>query len=154
MKARGIKPRIPWEDRFQTPRTEDLLSEFAKHQAHLIHQAREALNSMDGVTESIAWLGIPWRWTLAFGLDGVKDKPWAYLVPQPGKPILALPMTGEAVASLPMRKLPKFIRDVVTLSPKVGGVHWMQWELTSKTQLDELITLARKKHELLLSPTA
>lgn len=153
MKSRGFKPRVPWEDRFQHPKLDELLGEFSKQQSGLIEQAREALLGLGGVKESITWLGIPWRWTLAYDLDG-GGKPWAYIVPQPGKPLLALPMSGEAVAALPMRRLPKFIRDVVVFSPKVGGVHWMQWELTSRTQVEELIGLVKKKHEMLLSPTA
>ncbi len=148
---RAIKPRIAWEDRFQAPNLEDLLSVFGKQQLQLIEQTRESILGLGEVVESITWLGIPWRWTLAFRVEGSNEKPWAYLVPQPGKPLLALPMNGEAVASLPMRRLPKFIRDVIVLSPKVAGVHWMQWELTGRSQVEELISLARRKHETVLS---
>lgn len=153
MKLKMGKPRIAWEDRFQTPKLDELIAELAKHQNQLVEQAREAILALEGVTESISWLGIPWRWTLAYGIEGVNDKPWAYIVPQPGKAVLALPMNSEAVAALPMRKLPKFVRDVVILSPKVAGVHWMQWELTSRAQVEELASLAKRKHEILLSPS-
>ena len=77
-----------------------------------------------------------------------------YLVPQPAKPLLALPMSSEMVQALPMRRLPKFIRDVIVLSPKVAGVHWMQWELSGRGQVDELVGLARRKHSAVLSPVA
>jgi len=147
-----FKPRISWQDRFQTPGVAELLAPFAKPQLQLIEQARQSLLQLDGVTESIAWLGIPWRWTLAFGVEGA-GRPWAYLVPQPGKPLLAIPMSGETVAALPIRRLSKFIRDVIVLSPKVAGVHWMQWEITGRTQVEDLIGLARRQHESVLSAT-
>lgn len=152
---RGFRARNPWEDRFQTPGLDDLLGALAKPQLQLIDQAREGLLALEGVTESIAWLGIPWRWTLAFNLEGTAaEKPWIYLVPQPAKPLLALPMSSEMVQALPMRRLPKFIRDVIVLSPKVAGVHWMQWELSGRGQVDELVGLARRKHSAVLSPVA
>lgn len=154
MRVRIAKPRVAWEDRFQTPKLEELLADLAKHPLQLVEQAREAMLALGGVNETISWLGIPWRWTIGYGLDGLNERPWAYLVPQPTKPILALPMSSEVVAALPMRKLPRFIRDVVTLSPKVGGVHWMQWELTSRSQVEELVSLAKRKHELLPMPSA
>lgn len=153
MKLKHAKLRIAWEDRFQTPKLDELMAELAKHQFQLVEQVREALLAFGGVNEKIVWQGIPWRWTLAYGLDGMNDKPWAYIVPQPGKAVLAIPMGNDMVAALPMRKLPKFVRDAVTLSPKVAGVHWMQWELTSRAQVEELVALAKRKHEFLLSPT-
>jgi hypothetical protein len=153
MKLKHSKPRIAWEDRFQAPKLEELLNNLAKHQSQLVEQAREGIFALGGITESISWLGIPWRWTMGYGHEGTHDRPWAYIVPQPTKAVFALPMTSDAVATLPMRRLPKFIRDVVVFSPKVAGVHWMQWDLSSRAQVEELISLAKRKHEFLLSPS-
>jgi len=149
---RALKNRIAWEDRFNAPSVEELLAEFGKQQLHLIEDAREGLLAFGGITERVTWLGIPWRWTLAYGVHSSGERPWAYLVPQPGKPVLALPMTSEMVKTLPMRRLPKFIRDVIAFSPRVAGVHWMQWELTGRGMVEELIELARRKREGALSP--
>lgn len=149
---RGVKARNAWEDRFQTPRVEDLLGVFTKAQLQLIEQARESILSLGGVSETISWLGIPWRWTLAFEVDGASERPWVYIIPQPGKPILALPMRGELVRSLSNKRLPKFVRDVMVMSPKVAGVHWMQWELTGRGQVEELVSLAKHQHGAVLSP--
>jgi hypothetical protein len=149
---RGIRERIAWEDRFTAPTVDELLAGFGKQQLQLIEHAREGLLGFEGVTERVTWLGIPWRWTLAYGVDGSGDRPWAYLVPQPGKPLLALPMNADMVKALPMRRLPKFIRDVIAFSPRVAGVHWLQWELTGRGMVDEVLSLARRKHEVVLSP--
>ena len=151
---RGWKAKNAWEERFETPRLEALLGVFSKAQAGLIEQARASILGMDGATESIAWLGIPWRWTLAYSVEGASDRPIVYLVPQPGKPLLALPMSGEVVISLPMRRLPKYIRDVIAYSPKVAGVHWMQWELTGRPQVDELMGLVRHQHNAVVGQPA
>lgn len=151
---RGFKERVAWEDRFTAPTADELLANFGKQQSQLIEIAREGLLGCEGVTERVMWLGIPWRWTLAYGVEGSGDRPWAYLVPQPGKPLVALPMTTEMVKSLPIRRLPKFIRDVIAFSPRVAGVHWMQWELTGRGMVEELLGLARRKHGGVLSPTA
>ncbi|MBX3375709.1 MAG: hypothetical protein KF678_01745 [Phycisphaeraceae bacterium] len=151
---RGWKAKNAWEERFETPRLEALLAVYSKTQAGLIEQARSAILAMDGATESITWLGIPWRWTLAYGARGSSDRPIVYLVPQPGKPLLALPMSGDVVSLLPVRRLPKYIRDVIAFSPKVAGVHWMQWELTGRTQVDELVGLVRHQHSAIVGQPA
>lgn len=151
MKSR-IKPRIAWEDRFHTPTLDELLEGYTKQHSQLIDQARQGVLALDSVTEVIAWHGIPWRWTLAYGIEGSQERPWAYIIPQPAKPLLALPLSGEFVETLPMRKLPKFVRDSIPLAPRVAGVHWVQWELTGKSQVDDLIALTRRKHEVMLAP--
>jgi peptidyl-dipeptidase A len=38
-----------------------------KHAAALLDDARQAFLKHPGVVESIAWKGVPWRWTLVFG---------------------------------------------------------------------------------------
>lgn len=143
---RGWKAKNAWEERFETPRVEALLAGFSKSQAGLIEQARAAILGLENAAESISWLGIPWRWTLAYTVDGSSERPIAYLVPQPGRPVLALPMAEDVVAALPMRRLPKYIRDVIAFSPKVAGVHWMQWDITGRSQLVELMGLVRQQH--------
>jgi hypothetical protein len=149
---RVYKERPAWQDRFTPPDVDELLAGLGKQQLQLIEHARNGLLALDDVTEKVTWLGIPWRWTLAYGVEGSEDRPWAYLVPQPGKPLLAIPMNSEMVKSLPMRRLPKFVRDVIAFSPRVAGVHWLQWELTGRGMVDDLLGLARRKHEVALSP--
>lgn len=151
---RGWKAKNAWEERFETPRLEALLAGVAKSHAALIEQARAAILALEGCGEVITWLGIPWRWSLAYHLPGVSERAIAYLVPQPGKPLLAVPMNGEAVMSLPLKKLPKYIRDVIMFSPKVAGVHWMQWELTARSQVDELVGLVRHHHGAMVGQPA
>lgn len=152
MSRRGMKRRPAWEDRFVIPSVADLLGVFPKHQSALIEQWRQSLLGMDGVHESIVFQGT-WRWTLAYSAEP-EERPWAYLVPKPGSPLVAVPLPPEVVSALPARKLSRTVRDGITYAPRVGEVAWPQWELTSRTLLDELLIVARKRREMMLSPTA
>jgi hypothetical protein len=154
MPRKPLKPRIPWEDRFQRPDLDQLASGLFRQQAQLVLHARDAMLSMESVGDSIVWLGIPWRWALAFAIDGDTQRPWAYIIPQPGKPVLALPLTSEMVAALDVRKLSRIVRDGILNASRVGDGYWPQWALTSRPQLDEILQIVRRKHELMLSATA
>lgn len=151
MSRKQAKPRIAWEDRFARPSVGELLEPFAKHQATLIEHIREELLALEGVRETIIWRGT-WRWTFAYTADGDGERPWAYVVPQPGRPLVAIPLNPDAIAALPLRRLSKAVRDGIALAARVGDVAWPQWEPLGRGQADELLTVAKKKHELLLSP--
>ena len=106
------------------------------------------------MVETIEWRGVPWRWSFVYRIEGDWERPWAYLVPQPGKPILAIPLSATMAGSATVRKLSRGLRDAILFSTQVAGVSWPQWELTSRPQLEEILGLARKKHETLLEPSA
>jgi hypothetical protein len=153
MTRKAAKPRVPWQDRFTVPDVALLLSGFAKQHTTLIEAVRSGLLGLEEVSEVVVWRGT-WRWTLTYLLDGDPDRAWAYLIPQPGRPVFALPVTDEMVQSLSMKRVSKAIRDGIVLAAHVGGIYWPQWELTGKPLVEELVTLARKKHESLMSATA
>lgn len=154
MNRRAIKPRSVWEDRFQTPTLDDLRAGLAKQHAQLFDLAREHLASFDGVRESIVWHGVPWRWTVTFAHAGESRAPIAYLIPQPGRPLLAIPLPVESLSSIPLRRMSKAIRDGIVFAAEVGGVHWPTWELASKPLIDEIMNLLRRRLEASLAPTA
>lgn len=154
MSRKAPKPRMAWEDRFATPDADDLLRGFHRHHTALIQQAREGILALGEVTESIVWRGVPWRWTFAFSEEGEAERAWAYLIPQPGRPLLAIPLTAEHVDGLPMKRLSKSVRDGIGLAAMVGGVYWAQWDLTSRPQVDELIGIARRRRESSAHATA
>ena len=154
MSRKAAKPRIAWEDRFAAPDAGELLAPFAKTQGVLLQSVRDGLAGLGDVIETIVWHGVPWRWTFAFAWESEPERPWAYLVPQPGRPLLAMPLTGEVIAGLPMRKLSKSVRDGLTLASLVGGVYWPQWPLVGRAQVEELIGIARRRQEALGVATA
>lgn len=148
MSRKASKPRIAWEDRFAAPEVPELLDALARQQATLVEQARDGLRALGEVSESVVWHGIPWRWTFAFAFEDEPERPWAYLVPQPGRPLLSIPLTAEVVSALPMKRLSKGVRDAIAGATLVGGVYWPQWPLTSRAQVDELILIARRRAEV------
>jgi len=110
MSRRVVKPRIAWEDRFASPDADDLGS---------IHQdsgRADRIGPARGWSGSAMWwsrscgTGCRGRWTFAFALDSEPERPWAYLVPQPGRPLLRCRYGGD-IAALPMRKLSRSVRD-------------------------------------------
>jgi hypothetical protein len=152
MSRRGIRLRPVWEDQYTLPQRADLLSPLPRQQRVLVDLIRERVLALPSVEEVLSWRGIPWRWAFGYSMEGEADRPFAYLIPCPVKPMFSMPFTAEQCRRLTFTKLSRPVRDSISGSMQVAGVRWPQWELTSKTLADELLTLARKRHELLLAP--
>lgn len=145
METLRANSRTPWEDRFTRPTVRSLLGAMDKEPHSLVQHARETLASLPSLREDIAWKGVPWRWCFVFFHGQDEARAFAYVVPRPAKPILAVPIDSDIVSELPLKKLPKHIREVLTQAPLVGGVRWCQWDLASKPQIDDILNLARLK---------
>jgi hypothetical protein len=143
----STKARPLWEDRFARPTLEALLAELPKPAAALVGSFREALLAREGITEELAWQGVPWRWALAFAAGAgpglAADRVVAYVVPNPVRPLACVPVPSGLVTGSVAKKLSKPTRDAIRFAPSIGGVQWPQWELTSKSVVDELATLVR-----------
>lgn len=135
------KPRAAWEDRFRRPTVDELLSGLNKQLLGLADAWRERMAEA-GLREELSWQGIPFRWTLVYRSEARPDRAVAYLVPQPVKAYLSIPIASDAVSRLPMRRLSKAVRDSLGAASLVNGQYWAQWELTSKAQLEELALIA------------
>jgi hypothetical protein len=145
MARKTLYPAIrPWENRYRTPAAADLIAELEPAAAELFRHVRSGL-TLCAMGEVLAWHGIPWRWSFRYSLASDRT-PVAYLVPQPDRAILILPLPAS-LASDGEAKYSRHIRDVVALTPPVGGVRWTHWPLSSRSQADELILLARRSAE-------
>lgn len=122
-----------------------LLADIEKEPHALVQYARESFASVPQVREDLSWQGVPWRWCFTYHAAADEPRPFAYLIPQPTKPAIAVPIEADIIAELPLRRLPKHIRDVLGTAPNVGGVRWCQWDLASKNQIDDVLKLARLK---------
>lgn len=145
--------RNAWEDRFRTPTIDDLCEGLQKQFSGLFETAREKLRGYPGLVEGLSWQGLPWRWTLIYRLPQDNGKAWAYLVPDPAKPLIALTVPAPMVGLLPMHRYKKHVKDGVLQSRMVDGVYWATWEITSKAQLGEILELVHHKHGLLTKKT-
>lgn len=137
--ASSSKPRAAWEDRFRRPTVDEVLEALNKQLLSLAESWRERMSETPGVREELSWQGIPFRWTLVYRNE---SRPIAYLVPQPVKAYIAIPIAADAVNRLPLRKLSKPVRDSLGAASLVNGQYWAQWDLVSKAQLDELMLIA------------
>jgi hypothetical protein len=140
-----VRGKHVWEDRFRSPTWAELAAVFPRAQASLIEQARERLLSVPLVRERLAWHGIPWRWSLSYTTETDGPSPVAFLIPQPGKPRLAVPLPAELISVVPLRKLSKPVREAIVYAPQVAGVRWANWELTGQGVLDEVLALVEQK---------
>jgi hypothetical protein len=140
--------RSAWEDKYRKPSAPGLIGEVAKPLQTVLEFARERLARLDGVSESLEWQGFPWRWSLVFrrarGAPG--ERALAYLVPQPSRPLLVVPVPGELIERMERKRIARPVRDLVHLSPAVGPVRWCQFELSSRTFADEVMELVRMLH--------
>lgn len=141
MSSASQKCRAAWPDRFRVPTPDELLNPFNKQVGALIEHVRERLLATEAVKEEISFQGV-WNWTFVYRLPNDSDLGWAYLVPDPAKPRISVPVQDDIVADLPIRKLSKFIRDGLIHAPMVNGVRWATWDLVNKTQADDILSLA------------
>jgi hypothetical protein len=145
-----FKHKSVWENKFRSPTLAELKAAYPKPVQQLVDEAREALVTFGDYKEDLAWLGIPWRWSLVYRQPG-EPLAAAYLVPQPVKPRLAVPVEMEFVLTAPTRKLSKFIREGLVHCPEVGGIRWASWELLAKNQIDEIIDFMTLRRQAALA---
>ena len=148
--------RSAWEDRFRRPEADELNAHYNKQLGSLFEAARTKLLSFDSVTEEVRWQGLPWRWCLRYSTEGDTTDAWTYLVPDPLGPIVSVPLTVEMIDAMPMKRLKKHVRDGVVFGKRVGQVVWASWQTTNRTQLDEVLDVAKRKHKYVaeLKPSA
>ena len=130
-----------WSDRFRQPDAADLLTGLRGAAGNAFRHARYVLLA-EGATERLVWLGT-WCWSFAFQLGKDDDRAWVYLIPEPGKPSVCVPVPEGALSGAQASQLPKCVREAVAKASVVGGVRWPQWEVLGKSQVEEPISLAR-----------
>lgn len=103
--------------------------------------------------ESLDWMGIPWRWTFVYRRLEVRSD--SYLVPLPTGPRWVLTVPVELVEHLPLKHLPRPVREGLLGATRVGGHLWPHWDVVTKGQVPEIAQLvdAILAHEPLASAT-
>lgn len=155
------RSRSPWEDRFTTPTEESLLADVVPPGAGAMREVLEKLAALTGLERTVAWQGVPWRWTIVFRRAGEEASltpppAFAYVIPHPVQPGVCVPLTAAVASTLPMKKLKKGIRDVLVHAPVVDGVHWASWELAGDGAVEaaDVVEIAERKHAAIMSPGA
>src|SRR6185436_5942499 len=108
---------------------------------------RERLLAFEGVSERLEWQGVPWRWTLVYSCQLDPTRAFAYIIPDPAKPQVAIPLTVNMVQALPLKRMRKAVRDGVVFSRLIAGVYWPGWALEAVGQLDDVIEIMQRKYK-------
>ncbi|GAB4386606.1 MAG: hypothetical protein Kow0022_16110 [Phycisphaerales bacterium] len=132
-----------WEDQFTRPDRASLLAGLNKQDQVLVDRCLERLESVPKARAAIRWHGIPWRWTFCFESD--KRDPIAFVVPEPRRPRLAIPLSADDLDRVNMRKLSRPLKEGIALAAAINGIVWTEWVLSSKSQTDELFTLVESR---------
>lgn len=146
--------RLAWEDRFRQPTLDELKGHYNKQLGSLFDAARARLLEFDGVEEEIIWMGLPWRWTLRYRVEGDPTEAWVYLVPEPLGVEVTIPVTVAMVESMPTKRLKKHVRDGITFGKRVGELVWATWQPPTKGPLDEVLDVAKRKHKYVIERRA
>jgi hypothetical protein len=136
--------RSAWEDRFNRPTVDLLKIPLGEVVAKRFNYLRRDLRSLEGVTESFAWRGYCWRWTIEFH-TAHSDEPLAVLVPSPTDLQLAVPLDRDFVRSLPQRGLKPSIRDGIGLAQDPFDTRWGVWSVHSVGLVEDLVDLVELK---------
>lgn len=148
--------KCPWNNKFHAPTLAQLREAYPKTTLPVFDAARQALLGLAGVSETIAWHGVPWRWTLVYDGQEVTStgvrRPFAYLVPDPARLQICIPLTREQVAAMPIKRFKRTLRDAIVHARTVAGVSWPSWDLPTRAALDDVLELIKRKHRLVVDP--
>ena len=154
---RSQQHKHPWANKFRKPSADELLAQYGSKQlSQLVGGARSELAGLNGIVETLSWNGVPWRWSFEYRTDGLclsgppqaPRQALAYLVPDPLRPQIAVPLTAEMIDLLPVRRLKRFVREGIVHGRIVAQVYWPSWEFALRSQLDEVMDLVVRKHRL------
>jgi len=161
MSAQGT-PKIVWTNKFQaaTPSVGLLRDGYAKSLHAVFESARGQFLELDGVTESVVWYGVPWRWTMVYhqaaeiaGTQGGTPRAFAYIIPDPARLQVCVPLIRAQVAAMPMRRFKKVVRDTIVYARTMAGVSWPTWDVPTEQAIEDLSELVKRKHRLVIAPS-
>lgn len=145
--------KCAWNNKFHAPSVAQLRDGYAKPLVPVFDAVRETVLELKGVSESVAWHGVPWRWTMVYRCHGDDAAPvtraFAYLIPDPHRLQVCVPLDRQQVSALPMRRFKKGIRDAIIHARSVAGISWPSWDVPTRLALDDVADLIRRKHRLI-----
>jgi hypothetical protein len=142
-----VYERIPWEDRFNRPTTQQLRAALSDENASAFDAARKFLKKLNGVEERVTWYGHCWRWSIEYRKPG-DSEPLGVLIPSPSDLQLAMPLDTAFVETLPISRMKRSVRDGLELAQAPFDTRWGVWSIQYGQLLDDLRDLfsRRLKH--------
>ncbi len=136
--------RVAWTDKFTTPSLSTLLDDLDDVHRAAVEELRRRLRRVKGVRERLCWMGIPWRWSLAYRLTGHRDA-IVYAILDPSGPWASLPMDAGEVCAMDLGRLSRIQRDAILDGTKVGDRLWARFSLTGEREVDDLMEFIDRK---------
>ena len=148
--AWGNGTKSSWNDKFRQPCEDELRAGLSKPLQLVFDDARQRLIQLEPGSETLVWQGVPWRWTFVYATDGgAESRAFAYVIPDPARLQICVPLSNEIVERLPLKRMKKSIRDGVVFARHVAGVSWPTWDIPTKGALDEVFELIARKHAMI-----
>lgn len=136
----------PWLDRFNQPSLEALLGNLREDVLPQVEAFRERMRALHGVREQVEWLGLPWRWAIAYTAVGHPvSRAVAYLVPDPESMRISIPLEQDVLALIAGPKASRTLRDSIVQASRVGQIVWPEWTMGSVILAEELAGVAEAK---------
>jgi hypothetical protein len=108
---------------------------------------RTGLTAIDGVTESVRYMGANWRWCWEYGV-GSRKLCWLHVVGKGISTTFTLSdMEESRVRAIP--RLPADLARAVAEAQRTGPVRWCWLELGDRRIVDGFLAFARRKGEWL-----
>ena len=146
-----VYSRDPWRDRFHSPTASDLRATLDADATASFDRVRRDLMKIDGITETTAWYGDGWYWTIEYRLPRRKD-PLVVVIPSPEDLQLGMLIDAEFVAELLYRRLRRGIRDGLELACDPYDTRWAIWSMAGGSALlEDLRDLVKRRQQFLLS---
>jgi len=130
--------RSAWEDRFSQPTDQEVLSHYTRQFRGCAEGIRSVMQALPGMSESLEWMGLPWRWTFVYRRQGASDRLHGYMVPLPTGPRWVLSVSQDVVEHLSFKSMPRPVREAFTSATRVGSQLWPQWDVQTKAQVLEV----------------
>lgn len=155
--TRTIAPRYrdAWQDRWAKPTLEDLLGPHKVQSRKVLQNLMDHVQALPGVRQNIIWYGEAWKWTLQYTLHDTKGRQidtLCYLVPRLEQPIVSVPLSDAVIDKLPIRRLPKLVRDGIRSAKFAVSTHWANWTPSLLGDANNIFELLKRKHKLVLAP--
>lgn len=152
-RAVAIRTRDAWSDRWAKPTWEDLLEPQKAQSRKLLQMLTDALDAYPNVQKELTWFGQAWKWTLHYTLHDAKGRrlqTLCYVVPRPEQPLVSVPLTEQVLGRLPMRRLPRQVRDGIRSAKFALSMHWATWTPMLMADVNALLELTKRKHKIVL----
>lgn len=153
-KAKTYSTESPWENRWVTPTTDDLMAGLNEQQVKLINGLIDRVMELGDLDMELEWYGVSWKWSFQLIMPDLEGQPderdkLLYFVPNPEAPTICIPLTDDMIESMPLKRLNRYVRDGVKHGKQAVNIHWAVFTPSAQTEIDHLFDLIKRKHKFL-----